>query len=140
MKCIEVSLNGGEPLLVGAHDAPYLGGSLFLPRSGLGGLVFTARIASGSQSSETQTWVLSGLKRDDELRLRIVESTHASAATTSVAHGVANDSSSEDHGCSVCRRRSSEVAKLLAVGPVSICDQCIDLCHEAIHGGGSSEA
>src|SRR5688500_3060410 len=73
MKCFEVVLNGGEPLVVGAAGAPLIGGSLSLFPSGKGGLFFSAHVSTGAECSETRTWSLMGLKVGDELRVSIVE-------------------------------------------------------------------
>ena len=139
MKCIEVVVNNGEPVLVGSRDASLLSGSLVLPASGSGGILFSARTATTIYSGQTLSWAFNGLNRGDEVRIRIVEAAHASPPTAMLDHGEAV-AGSATHGCSICCRERDEVEKLVATGHFSICGQCIELAYEAIHGTNSSEA
>ncbi len=132
MKCFEVSLNGGEPIVVGVDNAELLRGSFVLASFGSGGVVFSANVNAGPARSETRQWLSSSLAVGDEVRVRVIESDQATQPMASTLHGTAVDPESPDLGCSACRRSKSTVNQLLAVGAFSICDECVELCYESL--------
>ena len=132
MKCFEVVVNGGEPATVGASEGGLISGSFVLSPSGGAGLVFSVEVETGPAQSERREWASGPLDLGDEVTVRVIESEHPSEPLKRSVHGTAVDPEAPNLACSVCRRSREMVSQLLAVGPFSICGECVELCYESL--------
>ncbi len=133
MLCLEVSVNGEKKTLAGTADAETVNAAIrIFPGLGQADVHVTGDIVPEDQPGAEATWLLTALKRGDEVTVRLVESDNPSPPLLGRTDPGAGATDSIPRTCAFCSKPHTEVDAMIASTNAHICHGCVRVLYEMV--------